>query len=157
AGPGREVGVKGDHRPDGTPLTTGRMARPLALLLGVLLVCATSTALLRHWSVEQVQTREEAERLRRVSRSFDIADASFQSMQRTMVAVAEDIARSSLVQASLRSLSTDATGESEAAVADLVGWFAALHLPALHSVELYTPTPRLVAWTGLSMPLDRAP
>ena len=133
------------------------LSSPAVLVLGLLLAMAGCTALLRTQVLARVESSEEVHLQRRVSHAFGVVDDGFQSMQREMVALAEQVAQAPTVRSALRGVAStglDANLEDES---DLVDYFSDLRLPRYTSLELYTQTPQLVAWTGFTMPLDRAP
>lgn len=77
--------------------------------------------------------------------------ARYQALRTRLVDRAEALARDSTI---IRSLSTLRAG---ARPRPLVDHLAQLDLQPRRAVEVYAPTPRLLAWSGFSMPLDRAP
>ena len=75
----------------------------------------------------------------------------YQALRTDLVARAEMLARDSTI---IRSLDALRPGDRPRS---LVDHLAQLDVHPRRAVEVYAPTPRLLGWTGFSMPLDQAP
>ena len=80
-------------------------------------------------------------------------ETAFANLQRGLRAEAQRVAEQEVMLRSMRLYQrTPEEGREQ-----LVGHLAALSLPERVSIEVYDPTPQLIAWQGTSMPLDAAP
>ncbi|MFO8232201.1 MAG: ATP-binding protein [Longimonas sp.] len=76
----------------------------------------------------------------------------YQTLRASLVREAEALARDSVIIRSLARASRSTERPNR-----LVEHLASLDLGERLAVEVYSPTPRLMGWTGFSMPLDSAP
>ena len=81
----------------------------------------------------------------------DRVSTQYQNLRATLVERAKTLARDSTL---IQSLQDRPSGERPQ---QLVAHLAELDLAAHRAAEVYSPTPRLLGWTGFSMPLDEAP
>ncbi|NND72373.1 MAG: HAMP domain-containing protein [Rhodothermales bacterium] len=88
-----------------------------------------------------------------IVRAFDDVEERFDSMQSGLLELAQSIGSSPEIREGLRV----SGGPLQAPSEQVVSYFSSLDTPELVSVELYSPQPRLLAWTGHTFPLDQAP
>ncbi len=122
-----------------------------AVILGGLIALTWG---MRAWHLSRLpasveERREAATRLALARVSRDFAE-----LQGELLALAHDVAEDPEVARSLRRLRS---GEEFASREALVRYMASLGERPNLGVELYDPTPRLIAWNGFSMPPDDAP
>lgn len=122
---------------------------------GILLVLVLLLPLtwgLRHVQVSRVAAGLEARQAALVGEALDAVEADFVRMEAELVQVARRWAADERIRRALRAR------RDEGAATDglLVDVFAALRVPERISVELYDPSPQLLAWHGFSMPADEA-
>jgi len=80
-----------------------------------------------------------------------VVSSRYQTLRTSLVAQAEALARDSVI---IRSLSDPRSANRPSR---LVEHLADIDLDDRVAAEVYSPTPRLMGWTGFSMPLDTAP
>ncbi|RMH67759.1 MAG: histidine kinase, partial [Bacteroidetes bacterium] len=122
---------------------------------GILLVLVLLLPLtwgLRHVQVSRVADAIELRQAALVDEALDAVEADFVRMEAELVQVARRWAADERIRRALRAR------RDEGAATDglLVDVFAALRVPERISVELYDPSPQLLAWHGFSMPADEA-
>ena len=117
----------------------------VAFFLALLLA---ATLALQAREVRRIAERPEPAQREAVGRARAVIAHEVLEMQEALLHRAEALAADPTVRRGL-------LGDS-AAHAETVSLFAGMRLPAHHAVELYTPTPELVAWRGPSLPLDPA-
>lgn len=124
--------------------------RPIVFLL----IALAATAGIRQLALQQ-QAGDLPGRISQLALAGLIeTDERFDKVQLDVQQVGEAVARDERLAAALRNLDGDLTGEAHHTI---VSYFSGLSLPEWISVELYDPSPRLLAWTGPTFPLDSAP
>ena len=121
-----------------------------ALLVGLLLITWAG----RWGYAAYVQATVQAQKEKAVGEAFRYIQHDFQSLQQVMLERARKLADAPAIVPGLRAY---VTGRRPTVPEPLVEYFASLNVEDRWSVELYDPIPRLIAWHGFSMPLDRGP
>ncbi len=116
----------------------------IALCLAALVggTWALEAAFVARLEARGVEARRDA-----AERAAESVAGSIAELQRDLAARARRVAAEPTVERALR---------DPAARDAAVEWFAELDLPEGTAVELYTPTPTLLAWAGPGLPLDAA-
>ncbi len=133
--------------PNGAPRWKTAYVAGFIVLAGLLAV----TWAARTWHVMQVREAVDARREAVAREALAYAHASFAGIKEDLLERARALARDPVV---VRNLRRGAQGQAREA---LVEYVAALDVPERVAVEVYDPTPRLVAWQGYGMPIDEAP
>jgi signal transduction histidine kinase len=127
----------------------------VALFL-VLLLAATWGLKTRR--VAEVRNTVQQEQREAVQKALTFIKNDFFRLERSVRRRARKLASHPTVVRGMRAfVRDDQDGGGRPMPEKLVKHFEALDLGSRMAVELYDPTPRLVTWNGLGMPLDRAP
>ncbi len=126
--------------------------RRFAVITLVLIVFIPITWGGRIWSVRSARSDVSARQIEALERAFDRVQSDFRREQVRLVEIGQSVAANEIVTAELADRDRAAPTPEP-----LVRFLSALDLPDRVSVEVYDPTPRVVAWNGFSMPLDDAP
>ncbi len=106
----------------------------------------------RELSLRSVRADVETRQSVALSRAFAGIQEDFERQQTELLELARSLASDERVRTGLADWTPGARpGER------LVRFLTSTDLPDRVAVEVYDPTPRLVAWSGFSMPLDDAP
>jgi signal transduction histidine kinase len=119
---------------------------------GLLLVALVVTVGAREWAGHQVETHPDAQRTAVVEAALETVERRFAQLRERVRGQAERLAADSVVVQGLRAWRERATRP-----AALARRLLDLPLEDRTTVEVYAPTPRVLAWHGQRMPLGRAP
>ena len=108
---------------------------------------------LRGWRVTEVSATIQDRQSEAVSSALDRIEHDFERLQSEMLEQAGSLAGSPRI---VRSLRERARGGLSTSSEELVRYIASVSLLERGAVEIYDYTPRLIAWSGFSMPPDRA-
>ncbi len=125
-----------------------RFAAVLVLLVSMLPL----TWGLRHLALSSAEENVETRKLEAIGNAFSEVQKDVDAIQVDLVAFARRLAEDPVVVSGLAEWDP---GEQSAE--DLVRLLARQQPRDRVSVEIYSPTPQLVAWNGFSMPLDEGP
>ena len=119
---------------------------------GLLLIALAVTAGGREWAVHRVETQPDAQRAAVVETAVETVERRFGQLRDRVQGQAERLAADSVVVQALRE--QQERGERPAALSRRL-----LDLPVddRTTLEVYTPTLRVLAWHGQRMPLGRTP
>ncbi|GIV62169.1 MAG: histidine kinase [Rhodothermaceae bacterium] len=131
--------------------TPSRVYRIIGGVLGALLL---ATWIGRDSYVARVRATVPARQEAEVHQALARVERNFAEIQAQLLAQARALAEAPAVVQGFRRLQQ---GERPGANEALVRYLAAFEQPRHIAVELYDPTPLLLAWNGFSMPLDAAP
>ncbi|NNE46379.1 MAG: HAMP domain-containing protein [Rhodothermales bacterium] len=106
----------------------------------------------RELSLRSIRSHVEASQREAIVEAFAGIQGDFERQQLELLDTAQRVAAEGRVVRGLAAWAPGARPDEE-----LVRFLSALELPDRASVEVYDPSPRLVAWNGFSMPLDDSP
>ena len=129
-----------------------RARRPLWIAGGGLLALLLLTWAVRGLWTWQAEQHAPARQKAAAAAALTYAHGRFEAVQDALLSEAQALAEDPAVMRGLRAVAAG-DGAPEALVQRAATW----PLPKRTAVEVYTPTPQLVAWSGFSMPLDNAP
>ena len=118
------------------------------IITGLLVVCLLA---LWGWRSFMTESSVEARTSDQVERVQNQIIDRYKSLRTRLVRQAQTFATDSTIVRGLR------TASGPVRPTPLTNYLATLNLDDRTAVEVYSPTPRLLAWAGFSMPLDRAP
>ncbi|MCH8276367.1 MAG: hypothetical protein IIA50_02330, partial [Bacteroidetes bacterium] len=134
-------------------LIGGKRRQTLVSVLFGLGLVALATWAIGRWDTGRIAASARDEQVLVVRNALDSIDEDFRSLQEAMLQEARGLANDPGIVLNLRRVRAgDRSGEE-----GVVRAMAAYTLPDHGSVEVYDQQPRLVGWSGLSMPLDASP
>jgi signal transduction histidine kinase len=123
----------------------------VAAFLGAMLLITWGA---RTWQLRRVSASVERRQAAAMRLALSQVERDFAEMQGQLLSIAHAVAEAPEV---IRNLRQYRGGDGFVATEALVRYMAALEKPPRVGMELYDPTPRLIAWNGFSMPPDAAP
>ncbi len=119
----------------------------------ILILLVAFTWGVQNWHVAQVRSTAESRQRESVAGAAETIRSDFSEMVAELHAEARAIAETRVVRMSLRRYVQEDRSRAPQA---LIEYFEALSLREYVTAEVYDPTPRLVAWKGIEMPLGSA-
>ena len=118
-----------------------------------LVVAMALTWSARLWHGAHVEATIQQQQEAVVSDALVRIEREFTAMQQALLNRGKVLAEAPAIIQAMRRRTRDEQGESDAA---LIRLFADLNVPGRWAVELYDPSLQLIAWNGISLPLDEA-
>lgn len=125
-----------------------------ALVGAALALLIPLTQLGQHWTMKTVEATLQERRDRSVRDAFRYIDVDFEQRQDALLDRAERLATAPPILEALRAYQR---GQQAEAREQLVRYLASRPLPDRLALEIYDPTPRVLAWQGYHIGLDATP